>query len=509
MEILRERQGVASDNFGVPTTIATRIMDFRSIQFVLFVNGIILCILAGAMIAPGILDFLHSNRDWQVFAASGGVTLFTGLMLAIANNGPPQRIDQRTSYLLTILSWSLVGAFGSLPLWLSSLKLSFTDAFFETMSGLTTTGSTVLTGLDTMAPGLLLWRSLLQWIGGIGIVVMAIVLLPLMRVGGMQLFKAESSDISGKIVPRVYQLAALTALTYLALSVACAIAYSFAGMGWFDAVNHAMTTLATGGYSTKDASIGHYDSVPIEVVSIIFMTSGALPLVFYARLFLDGPAALARERQIVPFLCVLFVATGAMTLWNVGFNGMGWNTALRQSAFNITSILTDTGYATADFAKWGSFAIGLFFVLFLVGGCAGSTAGGIKIFRWQLLFQGARRQLLLTLSPHRVVAVRYAGRTVELEMLASVRNFFFLYLLTFLGLSLACMATGLDFLSSTSGVAQGMANAGPGLSTLVGPAANFASIPNGAKWIIVLAMLMGRLELMTVYVLLLRDFWRR
>lgn len=484
-------------------------MNPRSIQLILFIDGIILCILAGAMIVPGVLDFLQGNNDWQAFAAAAGVTLFTGLMLALTNHGPAQRIDHRASYLLTILSWLLVGAFGSLPLWLSSLKLNFTDAFFETMSGLTTTGSTVLTGLDKMAPGLLLWRSLLQWIGGIGIVVMAIVLLPLMRVGGMQLFRTESSDISGKIVPRVYQLAALTALTYFVLSAACAAAYGIAGMGWFDAVNHAMTTLATGGYSTKDASIGHYDSVAIEIVSIVFMTAGALPLVFYARVFMGGQSAFAGERQILPFLSVLAVAIGAMTVWNATSNRMDWGTALRQSAFNITSILTDTGYATADFAKWGSFAVGLFFILFLIGGCAGSTAGGIKIFRWQLLFQGARRQLLLALSPHRIVAIRYAGRPVELEMLASVRNFFFVYLLTFLGLSLACMATGLDFLSSTSGVAQGMANAGPGLSTLVGPAANFADIPGAAKWFIVLAMVMGRLELMTVYVLLLRDFWRR
>lgn len=484
-------------------------MNFSSLQFILFINGILLMILAGAMFPPAVLDFASASPDWQVFAAAMGITFFAGMMLALANTGASPEIGYRSSYLLTVVSWLSVALFSSLPLTLGSLNLSFTSAVFETMSGLTTTGSTVLVGLDNMAPGVLLWRSMLQWIGGVGIVVVAILLLPAMRVGGMQLFRTESSDISGKTVPRIYQLAAFTAIVYAGLSVACAIAYRIAGMGWFDAINHAMTTLATGGYSTKDASIGYFNSAAIEAVSIVFMTSGALPLIFYARLITDGWRTFARERQVFPYILILAVAIISVTVWNHWANAMPWATALRQSAFNVTSVLTDTGYSSSDFSTWGPFAVGVFFLLYFIGGCAGSTAGAIKMFRWQILFRSAHRQLLLMYSPNRVVVVQYAGRTIDADMMASVRTFFFLYLLTFMALSLACMATGMDFLSSTSAVAQGMANAGPGLGPVVGPATNFAAIPDLAKWIIVLAMLLGRLELTTVYVLLLKDFWRR
>ncbi len=484
-------------------------MEYPAFRFILFLNGILLMILSGLMAIPAVADGVTGNADWQVFAGSAAVTLFSGVMLVLANRGGVPDIGHRTGYLLTVSCWLVVAAFGSVPLAMSSLNLSITDAFFETMSGLTTTGSTVLSGLDHMAPGLLLWRSLLQWIGGIGIVVMAIVLLPAMRIGGMQLFRTESSDISGKAVPRIYHYAVITALVYLGLSLACAFSYRIAGMNWFDAVNHAMTTIATGGLSTKDASFGYFHSAPIELVGIVFMTAGALPLILYARFIMEGRDAFRGERQVLPFLLMLAGAIFLMTAWNVAHNDMPLETALRQSAFNVTSILTDTGYATTDFSAWGSFAVGLFFILFLIGGCAGSTAGGIKIFRWRILFTGASRQLQRMLSPHRVLAVRYGDRPVDADMLASVRNFFFVYLMTFLALSLGCMASGLDFVSSISAVAQGMANAGPGLGPIVGPATTFAAIPAVAKWLVAAGMLLGRLELMTVYVLVLREFWRR
>jgi trk system potassium uptake protein TrkH len=477
-------------------------------MLVLFVDGLLLLVLAAAMLVPMALDLGIGNRDWEAFAKSAGATAFIGGAIALACRGQEFRLQQRAGYLLTVSAWLVVGAFGSLPLYLSTLELSYTDSFFETVSGLTTTGSTVIVGLDNLPPGLLLWRSLLQWIGGVGIVVMAIVLLPMLRVGGMQLFHTESSDISGKPVPRLLQMAALTIAAYAGLSAACAIAYGLAGMSAFDAVNHAMTTLATGGYSTKDASIGFYNSVPIELVGIVFMVSGALPLIWYARLIMHGREALRHERQIPAFLTILGVTIALVTAWNVGANDMPFGAALRVSAFNVTSILTDTGYASADFSTWGSFAIGAFFVMYLVGGCAGSTAGAIKIFRWQILLAGVVRQLKSTFSPHRVVVPRYGDRAVDSDMVQAVRNFFFMYIVTLLVLSLSVMATGLDFLSSISAVAQAMANAGPGLGPVVGPAANFAGISDTAKWLLVAGMLIGRLELSTIYVLLLADYWR-
>ncbi|SMF05340.1 trk system potassium uptake protein TrkH [Tistlia consotensis] len=483
-------------------------MNPRTLRFVLYVDGLLLLILAAAMTVPMIVDAAESQRDWLTFATSAGVTAYVGGSLAFACRGDRGAIDRRGGYLLTASAWVVVCAFASLPLHFSSLHLSFADAFFETMSGLTTTGSTVITGLDHLPPGLLLWRSLLNWIGGVGIVVMAIVMLPALGVGGMQLFRTESSDISGKPVPRAVEMAGLTVLVYVGLSVACAAAYGVAGMNFFDAVNHAMATIATGGFSTKDASIGYYNSVPIELVSIVFMIAGACPLIWYARLIIHRRQALSEERQVPALLGVLLVAIAAATVWNCATNGMSLGHSLRVSAFNVTSVLTDTGFATSDFAGWGSFAIGLFFLLYLIGGCAGSTSGAIKIFRWQILFVSARRQVRMMLSPHRVLATRYGERAVDDETVQSVRNFFFLYLLTLLILTLVVTATGIDFLSSVSAVAQAMANAGPGLGKMGGPAGNFEAFPDAAKWLLSLAMLLGRLELSTIYVLLLSDYWR-
>ncbi|PTW62184.1 trk system potassium uptake protein TrkH [Breoghania corrubedonensis] len=488
--------------------VAPKVSLGQSIRFVLFVNGMLLLLLAAAMLVPMLIDLASDSIDWHVFALSAMVTGFVGAALVAAMRQREPQIEMRTGFLLTVTSWTVLCAFATLPLAFSSLHLSFTDAFFETMSALTTTGSTVLSGLDTMPWGLLLWRSLLQWLGGIGIVVMAIVILPFLRIGGMQLFRTESSDISGKPVARVVQMTELTVAVYVGLTAACAIGFIVAGMPSFDAVNHAMTTIATGGLSIKDASLGYYHSLPIELVAIVFMTAGALPLIWYAELLRDRSKAL-QETQVRVFIAVLCAAIVLMTTWNMVANTMDIRTALRLSAFNVTSVLTDTGFATTDFSAWGGFAVGLFFLLMLVGGCAGSTSGAIKIFRWQILFSSLGAQLKQAISPHRVVVTRYAGRTVDSEMVDSVRNFFFMYVITLLVLSLLVMATGPDFLSATSAVAQAMANAGPGLSPAIGPAGNFAGMSDPAKWLLALAMLLGRLELSTVYILLLVDYWRR
>jgi trk system potassium uptake protein TrkH len=338
---------------------------------------------------------------------------------------------------------------------------------------------------------------------------MAILLLPALGVGGMQLFRTESSDISENLVPRQYQMARVTVAVYVALSIACAIAYGAAGMSPFDAINHAMATLATGGFSTKDASIGYFNSVAIEVVGIAFMIAGALPLAWYARIVTRQRASILREPQVPVFLAVFIVAVVLATLWQVAANGASFWLALRQSAFNVASVLTDTGFASTDYSAWGSFAVGLFFVLMLVGGCAGSTAGAVKIFRWQVLFGGFVRNMRLLLSPNRIMVARYGERVLNATTVDSVRNFFFMYIVTLVVLSLGVMATGLDFLSSVSAVAQAMANAGPGLGPVVGPATTFATTPAPAKWLLVAGMLLGRLELSTVYVLFFAGLWRR
>lgn len=485
-------------------------MTVERLRVVLFLNGVFILAISIAMLVPALIDFSTSNfSDAGIFlrssAMAGGVAL---LLIAAFRQKNLNMNDRRTGLMITVSAWLSVSVVGALPLYSSYLELSWTDAFFESTSALTTTGSTILTGLDEMPKGILIWRSILQWLGGIGIIVMALSVLPALGVGGMQLFRSESSDITEKPFPKVRQLARNILIVYLSLTLACAVALGIAGMSTFDAVNHAMTTIATGGLSTKDASIGYYNSFSVELVIIVFMTAGALPLAFYAVVLMSHGQRRTIEGQIKPFLAILAFAIVACMLWNVS-QGMEAGEALRKSAFNVTSILTDTGFATDDFSEWGSFAVGLFFVLFLVGGCAGSTSGAIKIFRWQVLFKSANRSMKLVLYPNVASSVRLNHKAVSDLAISNVRGFFFLYLMTLLIMSLLVTMTGLDYLSSVSSVAQAMANAGPGLGPVVGPATNFASVPDTAKWLIALSMIMGRLELVTFFIVLQPWFWRR
>ncbi|MGR6467194.1 TrkH family potassium uptake protein [Rhizobium sp. PAMB 3182] len=485
-------------------------MTIDRIRFVLFLNGLFLWPLATMMLVPAIVDLADYNYgDARNFAISAVITGAVGALLVLAFREQHFDVtDRRTGFLITVSAWLLAVFFGCIPLLGSSQHIGFTDAMFESVSALTTTGSTILVGLDNMPRGLLLWRSLLQWLGGVGIIVMALSFLPALRVGGMQLFQSESSDISGKPFPKISQMVRAILFVYLSLTLACVIAMMFAGMPAFDAINHAMATIATGGLSTKDASIGYYRSVPIEVVTEIFMVAGALPLGSYAVFLVNRGKKPFVDDQVKAFLIVLATAIGLCTVWNIS-QGMIPREALRLSAFNVTSVITDTGFATSDFSTWGSFAVGLFFMLYLIGGCAGSTAGSIKIFRWQILFAGVIRGLKSMLYPNSVMRVRYQGSAVDEAVVSNVRNFFFVYIVTLFVLSMLVMATGVDFLSATSAVAQGMANAGPGLGPLVGPSTNFSAIPELAKWWIMAAMILGRLELMTFYVMLIPAFWRR
>jgi trk system potassium uptake protein len=475
---------------------------------ILYVIGFLLVGLGGVMLVPALIDLSLNNPDWRTFITAAVTTGFLGGSLVLANRGDEFHLDLTQGFMLTTMAWLAAVAAGALPFVFAQNELSVTDALFESMSGFTTTGSTVILGLDEYPPGLLLWRSLTNWMGGLGIIVMAIMILPFLRVGGMQLFRTESSERSDKIFPRAVQMGRWIASTYLLLTLLCAISLKLAGMSWFDACNHAMATLATGGFSTKDASIGFYGSPTIEWIEVLFMTSGALPLTFYIRAALQGPRSMLEDGQVWIFLVVLGTAILAMTLWVWLHLGVPASEALRLAAFNVTSILTDTGFASTDFSLWGSFAVGAFFLFYFVGGCAGSTSGAIKIFRWRILFSSLRSQLHSIYRPHEVMVATYGGRRLTPGLIASVVNFFYLYIITFAGLSLAMMLFGVDFLSSVSGVAQAMANAGPGLGPLIGPAANFGSLPDPAKWILSFAMLLGRLELFTILVLLTPAFWR-
>ncbi|MGI9437037.1 MAG: TrkH family potassium uptake protein [Geminicoccaceae bacterium] len=476
---------------------------------VLLVIGILLIILALFMAPPMVADLAAGHPDWQVFLAASAVTLFIGVSLLLMNRAPGfGEITGRQAFLLTTLVWVVVTFFAALPLMFSELNLDFADAIFEAMSGITTTGSTVIVGIDYAPPGILLWRAILQWLGGIGIIVMGVAILPILSVGGMQLVRAESSDLSEKILPRAAQIASAIGMIYLGLTFACATLYWFAGMTPFDATAHSMTTIATGGFSTRDASIGSFQSAGIEWIAILFMVLGSLPFVLYIQATNGKVTALFRDSQVRWFFGIVMIAAGMVLAWLIAESSASWSEALRHALFNTLAVITGTGYASADYGGWGALPVTLFFFLMCIGGCTGSTTGGIKIFRFTVLHVVAKNQLARLVRPHGVFIPSYNGRPLPEAASIAVMAFLFMFALVFALIALALSAMGLDYLTAMSGALTALANVGPGLGPIIGPAGNFASLPDGAKWLLSAAMLLGRLELLTVLILFTPTFWR-
>lgn len=480
-------------------------MDYRP---VILVIGILLSALALGMIVPAVVDAFAGNPDWQVFAISSGVTLFVGGALTLTSRVEGMRLSVRQAFLMTTFSWIVLTLFASIPFVYSELELSFTDAFFEAMSGITTTGSTVITGLDMAPPGILLWRALLQWLGGIGIIVMAIAVFPMLRVGGMQLFRMESSDPSEKALPRAAQIASTIGGIYLGLTFICAAAFWLAGMNGLEAVVHSMTTIATGGFSTSDSSMGHFESWSIDLIATIGMLVGSLPFILYLKTLQGNYGSLFRDSQVQWFLSIVMLAVLSITGWLWLYSGLDPIQAIRYAAFNVVSIITGTGYATSDYSQWGSFAVPVFFFIMFIGGCAGSTTCGIKIFRFQVLYAAARTQLHQLLQPHGIFIPYYNRRPIPEEVIVSVLSFFFVFGISFALLAIGLGVLGLDFLTAVSSAATAISNVGPALGPIVGPAGTFQPLPDAAKWLLSGGMLLGRLELFTVIVLFTRSFWR-
>jgi trk system potassium uptake protein len=483
------------------------VIDLRP---VLFLVGWFLAALAAIMLVPALADAAAGNPDWATFLTSSLLTLFVGVSLALATRQHGQiALARRQAFLLTSAVWVAAAAFGALPFALAEgLGLSYTDGFFEAMSGITTTGSTVMVGLDGAPPGILLWRALLQWVGGVGFIAIGVAVLPALRIGGMQLFQTESSDRSEKIVPRVAQLAGAILTAYVGLTALCAAAYGLAGMGGFDAVTHAMTTLATGGYANYDASFAHFRNPAAEWVGVAFMTAGGLPFVLYLRAARGDAGALWRDSQVRWYLGTLLVASLAVAVWIGATQAMLPGEALRAAAFNVVSVVTTTGYASADYATWGTFAAVAFFFLLFAGACTGSTSGGIKQFRYAVLYEEAVVQLRRLMQPHGAFLPLFNGRPIPEAVAVAVLAFFFLFALCTVALTVALSLCGLDFVTSLSGAATVLNNVGPGLGTEIGPSGNFAGLPDAAKWLLAFGMLLGRLELFTILVLLVPSFWR-
>jgi trk system potassium uptake protein TrkH len=480
--------------------------DLRPVAYVI---GLLVTVLGATMIFPMLVDMAEGRGEWTVFLQSAVLTMFSGGLVSLAcSNGVKEGLSIQQTFLLTTGVWVALPIFGALPFVLGATEARFVDAFFEAMSGLTTTGSTVFSDLEELPKGLLLWRGLLQWLGGIGIIVVAMVFLPELRVGGMQIFRSEGFDTMGKILPRATEISASISTIYVGLTLACALAYGLAGMSIFDATVHAMTTVATGGFANYDASFGTFGAA-VEYVGVVFMLLAALPFVRYVQLTANRSVKpLLYDSQIRAFFATVAVFVALLLVWRILVTGAESEEAVRKTLFNVVSIMTGTGYASQDYGLWGPMAVAVFFFIGLIGGCAGSTACSIKVFRYQLLFASIWVQLRKVRSPHGVFMPRYEGRPVSDEVLNSVISFFVFFVVTLGVLSVALGMTGLDLTTSVSGAAAALANIGPGLGPEIGPSGNFAGLNDTAKWMLSIGMLLGRLELLAVYAIFTVSFWR-
>jgi trk system potassium uptake protein TrkH len=479
------------------------------IRPVLFVLGLVLGVFGLAMLVPMAFDLDHGHPDWRAFGGGAAITLFAaGLFMAGGWIGQRPRFTAREGFLLTGVSWVTVASFGSLPLMMGELGLSFSDAFFETASGLTTTGATLLTRLDRLSRGLLLWRAMLQGIGGIGIIVMVVALFPYLRVGGMQLFRSEFSEKIEKPLPRAAQIAGATVLVYVFLLAACGAAYWALGMSLFDAATHAMTTVATAGFANYDDSFAAFKSPALEWTAVLFMSLSALPLFLFVRAARREWRHIWRDTQVRWFLITAGTAVIAVSLWLWLARDTAPGDALRLAAFNVVSLATTTGYASADYSQWGSFAAIVFLALMFIGGCTGSTAGAVKVLRFEIMAKLAVASMRQLVQRHGVHRLLYQRRPLGEDIVSSIMVFGFVYFVSFGVLALSLGALGLDFTTAVSGAAAAVGNIGPGLGEIIGPAGNYATLPDPAKWLLAIGMIMGRLEFMAVLVLFTRRFWR-
>ena len=480
-------------------------LDLRPIGYVI---GLLAAFLGATMLIPLAVDLYHGNDHWRSFGTSALIAWGTGVLLAIScANGVRARLTVQQTFLLATAVWVALPLFGAVPFIIGATEARVVDAVFEAMSGMTTTGATVFAKLEDLPEGLLLWRSMLQWFGGVGIIVVAMVFLPELRVGGMQIFRSEAFDTGGKVLPRAAEIAARISAIYVGLTIACHVAYVMVGMDNFEAANHALTTLSTGGFSTSDASFGAFQGVP-EYVASVFMVLASLPFVRYVQVASGSAKPLFRDTQVRAFLWIIAVLVAVITAYRIIANDDHAEHAFREAVFNVTSIITGTGYASVDYQLWGAFPVVLFFFIGLIGGCAGSTCCSVKIFRYQLMVAAVRAQIRRIHSPNGIFTPRYDGRPVTAEVLNSVTSFFGVFIVTLGLIAIALGLTGLDFVTALSGAATAIANIGPGLGDIIGPAGNFAALNDAAKWILAFAMLLGRLELLVVLVIFLPRFWR-
>ena len=460
------------------------------------------------MIVPISFQLIYNEFD-STFVISGIITITFGILFFLSNIDHLKSINTQQAFLLTALSWLSIAIFGSLPFFFSELNLSITDSFFESMSGITTTGATILENIERSPKGILIWRAMLQWLGGIGVILMAITLMPIMNIGGMQLLKVTSYDTSEKILPKSKEVSLRLIKVYLTLTTLCAISYKIFGMNTFDSITHSMTTIATGGFSNYDQSIGYFSNPNIEIISILFILLGSIPFILYIKFISDDKKIIFKDEQVKLFLKLTLISILILFFYLIIINKNIYEIHIRSVIFNVVSILTGTGYVTKEFDQWGNFPLIFFLILMFIGGCAGSTTCGIKIFRVHILYYFIRNQLMKIIYPRAIINLKYNNNKVEDKLIASIISFIYLYILIFFILASLLTLTGLDFITSISGAASSLSNVGPGLGSEIGPNSNYSSLPDQSKWLLSIGMILGRLEIFALLIIFLPSFWRK
>ena len=478
-----------------------------NIKPIALVGGTVVCAVGFLLFIPLLTELIYQTESWQSYAVPILLYLIVGGSLVIINRNVELKISTKEAFIITVLSWVLMSILCAIPFIYTQLKLSVVDALFESMSGITTTGATVLNNLDDLPKGILIWRALLQWLGGIGIVVIALVILPFLRIGGMQLFHLEGDDPYDKFLPKISSVVTKIVIVYAALTALLTILYFINGMTLFDSIAHSFTTISTGGFSTHSDSFAYFQSNSILNIATIFMIIGSIPFLLLAQTTFTNNA-LFKDHQVRVLVLILIISVALIYYFARPYVDGNSLNQLSTISFNTISIISGTGYVSANFEKWGNYASVLFLLLMFIGGCAGSTTGGLKVFRFQILFTYIHLHLKRMLQPHMVLTSQFNGKKIPESTYDSVMTFFFVYIITFASSALLLSFSGLDFLTCISAAASAISNVGPGLGEIIGPEGDYSTLTNYSKLVLIITMFLGRLEMLTIFVLLIPSFWK-
>ena len=480
-------------------------LNFKPIALV---GGTVICAIGFLLLIPLITEIIYQSESWQSYAVPILLYLIVGGSLVITNRNVELKISIKEAFIITVLSWILLAFLCAIPFIYTQTDLGVVDALFESMSGITTTGATILNNLDQLPKGILIWRALLQWMGGIGIVVIALVILPFLRIGGMQLFHLEGDDPYDKFLPKISSVVKKIVIVYAFLTALLFILYYLNDMTLFDAIAHSLTTISTGGFSTHNESFAYFQSNTILNIAIIFMILGSIPFLILAQISFKNLTSIFKDHQIRLFISIPIVAIILIFYFASPYVDGNYFQQLTTISFNTISIISGTGYVSSNFEQWGNYASVLFLLLMFIGGCAGSTTGGLKVFRFQILFKYIHLHLKKMLQPHVVLKAQFNGKKVPESTYESVMTFFFVYIITFASSALLLSFSGLDFLTCISAAASAISNVGPGLGEIIGPEGNYSNLSDYSKVILLITMFLGRLEMLTIFVLLLPSFWK-